>query len=471
MATRARAREIFDRSRVVLGRSAVAAAHLLDPDRHPPLKAVDGTPVRPASPTPEATAAVSVPTPTAPVQDESLVEVCASIALRDLNLIDTLLSDLELMERHEDDSNRLDQLYRLDHLAARLRRNAENLRVLADHDADEDAGEPISILDTVRAAMSSIDQYAKVGIGRMAPLGVVGFAANDLSRVLTELLDNAANHSPPNADVRVSSHLTEQGSVLIRIEDDGIGLPPERLTELNDRLSRASRLDDAAVRHMGLAVVRRLAERHGLQISLDHRLPNGTTATILVPSSLVIDVPDTTWTGAHTVPVRGRHHRGQPEVNGASPAPDFVASGVEAPAALPHRGAAPQQRAAVDSASRPTPAPWPPSPSPAVAGTTDTGLPRRVSRSIKPGAGVAAPSEFTSDSGGQDAFLADLDSFTNGEKAANAEDGPAEGVDVTAGDVTDGYVTDGAGQDGSTTAGDAEGANAEGGVAADEDAR
>src|SRR4051794_28535421 len=130
MATRARAREIFDRSRVVLGRSAVAAAHLLDPDRHPPLKAVDGTPVRPASPTPEATAAVSVPTPTAPVQDESLVEVCASIALRDLNLIDTLLSDLELMERHEDDSNRLDQLYRLDHLAARLRRNAENLRVL-----------------------------------------------------------------------------------------------------------------------------------------------------------------------------------------------------------------------------------------------------------------------------------------------------------------------------------------------------
>lgn len=473
MATRARAREIFDRSRVMLGRSAVAAAHLLDPDRYPPLKAVDATQARPAPPALEATSAAPAPTAAAPAQDESLVEVCASIALRDLNLIDTLLSDLELMERHEDDSNRLDQLYRLDHLAARLRRNAENLRVLADHDADEDAGETISILDTVRAAMSSIDQYAKVGIGRMAPLGVVGFAANDLSRVVTELLDNAANHSPPNADVRVSSHLTEQGSVLIRIEDDGIGLPPERLAELNDRLSRESRLDDAAVRHMGLAVVRRLAERHGLRISLDHRLPNGTTATILVPSSLVVDVPDTTWTGAQTVPVRGRHHRGQPEVNGV--APDFVASGVEAPAALPHRGTAPPQRAAVDPTPRPAPATWPPSsspsPSPAVAGTTDTGLPRRVSRSIKPGAEVAAPTDFTSDSDGQDAFLADLDSFTDGEKAATAEDASTEGAEVTDGDPARGDSTDGDVTHETASVGEIEGANAEGGVAADEDAR
>ncbi len=215
MVTRARAREMFGRSRVMLGRSALAAAHLLDPAGRPPLRAVDAGPVRATSPAPDVAPAVAEP------EEDVLVDVCASIALRDLNLIDTLLSDLELMERHEDDNRRLDQLYRLDHLAARLRRNAENLRVLAKCDAGEDAGETISILDTVRAAMSSIDQYAKVGIGRMAPLGVVGFAANDLSRVLTELLDNAANHSPPNADVRVGSHLTEQGSILVRIETTG----------------------------------------------------------------------------------------------------------------------------------------------------------------------------------------------------------------------------------------------------------
>lgn len=469
MATRARARELFDRSRVVLGRSAVAAAHILDPDRHPPSRAVAASPV---------SAPTAAPTPSAaPAPDESLVDVCASIALRDLNLIDTLLSDLELMERHEDDSNRLDQLYRLDHLAARLRRNAENLRVLADHDADSDTGETISILDTVRAAMSSIDQYAKVGLGRMAPLGVVGFAANDLSRVLTELLDNAANHSPPTADVRVSSHLTEQGSVLIRIEDDGIGLPPERLTELNDRLTRESRLDDAAVRHMGLAVVRRLAERHGLHVSLDHRLPNGTTATVLVPSALVTDVPDTTWTGTQTVPVRGRHHRGpQPENNGVAPGPELLADGVEVPMALPRRGEAPQQRAAVDAEPLTTPAPRPPSPaprppSPAVAGTTDTGLPRRVSRSIKPGAATAAPTELASDSDGQNAFLSDLDSFTDGEKAANAQDETADGVS------TEGVSTEGiADADASTWTTDADEADvddraAHPRAADDEDAR
>src|ERR1700754_1982271 len=150
MATRASARrEIFDRSRALLARTRVVAAHLLDPPRHPVRKAIEAGPrVR-----------------VEPARDDALADVCASIALRDLNLIDTLLSELERMERSEEDSNRLGQLYRLDHLAARLRRNAENLRVLVDRDAGENAGDATSILDTVRAAMSSIDQYARISIG------------------------------------------------------------------------------------------------------------------------------------------------------------------------------------------------------------------------------------------------------------------------------------------------------------------
>lgn len=417
---------------------------MLDPQRNQPapLRTIEaapapfGAPEYPAAPSSPGLQDLqdlqAVPPGAAP--DGSLMDVCASIALRDLNLIDTLLSNLEAMERGEDDSHRLDQLYRLDHLAARLRRNAENLRVLVDHDADEDSGDTISVLDTVRAAMSSIDQYAKVSIGRVASLGVVGFAANDLSRVITELLDNATQHSPPSADVRVSGHLTEQGSVLIRIEDDGIGLPADRLTELNDRLSRSQRLDDVAVRHMGLAVVRRLAERHGLRVSLDHRMPNGTTATVLVPPSLVTELPEGSWSGAQTVPsTNGRHHFRQPPPPEPAPLPGTGPAMDTPPGGLPHHDGPPLQRPAAEpSAPRPSPTPRPPA-SPAVAGTTSTGLPRRVSRSIKPGAtgGDAPAAAFdASAEDAQDQFLADLDGFTDGETAAHAHDAGAEDGDA-----------------------------------------
>jgi signal transduction histidine kinase len=421
MATRARAREIFDRSRVLLDRSRVVAAHLLDPPRHPTPRVIE------AAPSAWAEAA----------RNESLVDVCASIALRDLNLIDTLLAELEEMERKEDDSTRLGQLYRLDHLAARLRRNAENLRVLADRDAGENGGDTTSILDTVRGAMSSIDQYARIGIGRMVPLGVVGFAADDLSRVLAELLDNAANHSPPNEQVRVSAHLTEQGSVLIRIEDGGIGLPADRLADLNRRLSQALRLDDDAVRHMGLSVVGRLAERHDLRVSLHRRLPNGTTATVLVPPSVVTELPEEGWTGAQTVPANGRHQwQPVPEPREAVPVPatgggpDAPATGTppSTPADLPRRS----------PPSQPSPAPRPPAPT--ISGTTASGLPRRVSRSIKDAAEAEDPGgpavEGGADPDGHDKFLADLGDFADGEQAARAADTTGSRTDE--GDGADG---------------------------------
>jgi anti-sigma regulatory factor (Ser/Thr protein kinase) len=411
MATRARAREFLDRSRVLLDRSRVVAAHLLDPPRHAPPKALE------AAPSAWGEAA----------RNEALGEVCASIALRDLNLIDSLLAELEELERKEDDSTRLGQLYRLDHLAARLRRNAENLRVLAGRDAGDSGGDTTSILDAVRGAMSSIDQYTRIGIGRMVPLGVVGFAADDLSRVLAELLDNAANHSPPSEQVRVSAHLTEQGSVLIRIEDGGIGLPPDRLSDLNRRLAQGLRLDDDAVRHMGLAVVGRLAERHDLRVSLHRRVPNGTTATVLVPPSVVTELAEERWSGAQTVPVNGKNPlrpvpgpRGTVPVPVGGESPDARVTPVPeaapavTPSGLPRRGARP-------SPGHPPPAPRPPAPT--TSGTTASGLPRRVSRSTKDagvdvaGAGGGAPADD-----GHDRFLADLGDFADGERAARAED-------------------------------------------------
>src|SRR4051795_4947025 len=226
-----RARELLDRSRVLLDRSRVAAAqYLTAPPKHPVHPPAAGPAL--AQLPPPAPAVV----PEAPADDAVLAEICASVALRDLNLLDQLLARLEELEAGEEDHHRLAELYQLDHLATRLRRNAENLRVLAGQETADDAARATSLLDVMRAAMSSIDHYPRITIGRVVNLGVVGFAAEDLGRVLAELFDNAANQSSPSSPVNVSAHLTEQGSVLVRIEDEGIGIPADRVDGLNARL-------------------------------------------------------------------------------------------------------------------------------------------------------------------------------------------------------------------------------------------
>ncbi|MGH3881686.1 MAG: sensor histidine kinase, partial [Actinophytocola sp.] len=283
-----RTKHLLQRSRDLLERSRVAAVQFLDPPRNQPTalpRVIEGSRESLVHQEPEG----------------AVVDICASIALRDLNLVDSLLSLLETMEESEADPDRLTELYKLDHLATRLRRNAENLRVLAGRDAGEAVSDSASLVDVVRAAMSSIDGYSRVSIGRVLPLGVVGIAADDLSRLVAELLDNAVKQSPPDTTVRVSAHLTDSGSVLMRVEDDGIGLPAERVDELNSRLSDAPRLNDDSVRHMGLAVVRRLAARHDMRVRLARRSPHGTTATILLPTGLLCELPGESWSGSQTV--------------------------------------------------------------------------------------------------------------------------------------------------------------------------
>jgi signal transduction histidine kinase len=388
-----RARDLLDRSRILLDRSRVAAAQFLAaPPRHAPSRPhaePEAVEPRPAVDAPEAGA---------------LAGICSNVALRDLNLLDQLLAQLETMEAGEENSDRLAELYRLDHLATRLRRNAENLRVLAGRDADDAAAGTSSVLDVMRAAMSSIDHYPRITIGRVAPLGVVGFAAEDVSRILAELFDNAANQSSPSSPVSVSAHLTEQGSVLIRISDDGIGMPPERLAALNERLSAESVLDDESVRHMGLAVVGRLAERHEITVRLDRRTPHGTVATVLLPVPVVAELAEKQWSGTQTVVL--------PQAKAANGTP--VAHQLAAPSGLPkRRPSAPPDR-------KPSPRPRTAVLPPADGGTTASGLPRRVSRSIRTLPDEPAPSQSPPAEAGEghERLLADLDAFTDGERAA-----------------------------------------------------
>ncbi|VVJ24992.1 Putative sensor and ATPase [Amycolatopsis camponoti] len=392
-----RARELLDRSRVLLDRSRVAAAqYLTAPPKHGGYEPAAGPALTQLQPPVVAQA-----------DDAVLAEICASVALRDLNLLDQLLARLEELEAGEEDHHRLAELYQLDHLATRLRRNAENLRVLAGQETADDAARATSLLDVMRAAMSSIDHYARITIGRVVNLGVVGFAAEDLGRVLAELFDNAANQSSPSSPVNVSAHLTEQGSVLVRIEDEGIGIPADRVDGLNARLAAGGDLDDAAARHMGLAVVSRLAARHDVTVRLDRRSPHGTVATVLLPTGIVTELAEHAWSGTRTV----------------------TAEPVKAPAGEPATvGGLPRRRPGTFPREEPvTPIPRKPTPRPRpveqTGGTTANGLPRRVPGSIRAAAPEPPPPPAAAEpaANGHERLLADLGAFTDGERAALAE--------------------------------------------------
>ena len=337
---------------------------------------------------------------------ESLARMSATVARRDLNLVDSLLARLEDMEASESDPDALARLYQLDHLAARLRRNAENLRVLAGHDPGSRPGAPSPLIDVIRAAMSSIEHYRRIEIEPAAGLAVVDLVADDLSRLLAELLDNATRYSPPMSKVTVSGHLTEQGILLIRIDDTGHHLPADRLQALNTQLSDPES-GAGSIEQMGLSVVRRLAGKHGIRVSLDNRATRGTSATVLLPPNLVGQAPATPW------------FADTPMMKVPRPAPVGAQTGPPPAVTTPSR-----EPSRVEHAAPAKPLPTP--------STTRNGLPRRVPQSLREfGAfptSVPTPrddpdSNLTEGhlSEGREQLMADIGDFSDGEQAARQQ--------------------------------------------------
>uniref|UniRef100_UPI00281510B1 sensor histidine kinase n=1 Tax=Streptomyces albidus (ex Kaewkla and Franco 2022) TaxID=722709 RepID=UPI00281510B1 len=224
-----------------------------------------------------------------------------NLALRTLGLVERQLGVIEGLEEEESDPGRLSTLFKLDHLATRMRRYSENLLLLAgaEHVTSHHSG-PVPLLDVLRAAISEIERYERVELGTLPPHAQVsGYVADDLSHLVAELLDNAATFSPPDAEVRLSGWLLESGEVMLSIEDEGIGVTSRRLSSLNARLSlpdgqEPPEMEAAAGAQspdrrpetglgMGLYVVARLASRHGLRVQLRERKQGGITAVVAVP--------------------------------------------------------------------------------------------------------------------------------------------------------------------------------------------
>ncbi|MCX2950960.1 nitrate- and nitrite sensing domain-containing protein [Lentzea sp. NEAU-D7] len=213
--------------------------------------------------------------------------IFVNLSRRSQSLVERQLKLMEELEKYEEDPDQLANLFKLDHLATRMRRNNENLMVLSGGDVARRFHKPIPLTDVLRAAAAEIEQYQRVMVHTAPNAEVVGYVASDLVRLLAELLDNATAFSPPHTQVSISASIEAGGIVQIDVADHGIGIDPEALEGVNRRLEAAGEGVDVQVfREMGLFVVGRLAARHQIVVRLDAKQGSGTRAIVLVPAEL-----------------------------------------------------------------------------------------------------------------------------------------------------------------------------------------
>jgi len=197
------------------------------------------------------------------------------------------LEMLDELERSELDPEQLRSLFRLDHMATRMRRNAENLLVLAGADSSRRWDEPVALAGMLRAATAEIEDYTRVSLLPMGDVRVAGQAVNDVVHLLAELLENATRFSPAGTQVQVSGEAAPRGFML-EIEDQGVGMTDRELAEVNQRLADPPVVDLIAEHRLGVFVVGRLAARHGIRVRLRRSWFGGVTALVLLPNGLIV---------------------------------------------------------------------------------------------------------------------------------------------------------------------------------------
>ncbi|HYL51891.1 MAG TPA: ATP-binding protein [Acidimicrobiia bacterium] len=216
----------------------------------------------------------------------NVADAFVNLGRRNQNLLSRQLEFITHLENDESDPETLEHLFRLDHLATRMRRNAESLLVLAGHEPPRTWSGPVEIGDVVRGALGEVEGYRRVRLRHIDDARVDGSAAVDVSHVIAELVENALSFSPPDADVEVYGRRDEFG-YLLTIVDQGIGMPADQLERANELISSPETGTFAASRFLGHYVVAQLAARHGLGVHLAASPLGGITAMIALPAALL----------------------------------------------------------------------------------------------------------------------------------------------------------------------------------------
>ena len=214
-------------------------------------------------------------------------QVFRNLARRSQLLLHRQLGLLDGMERRAEEPDQLEDLFRIDHLTTRMRRHAEGLIVLAGDSPGRGWRQPVTFIDVLRAAVAEVEDYTRVRVEVRTKAALTGPAVADVVHMLAELIENAAVYSPPSTVVRVQGELVGRG-FCVEVEDRGLGMSPEQLEDINNRLADVPAFDLSGSDRLGLFVAGRLAHRHGISIALRSSVYGGTTAVVIIPTSLVI---------------------------------------------------------------------------------------------------------------------------------------------------------------------------------------
>lgn len=262
-----------------------------------------------------------------------------TLSRRNKSLVDQQLTLIDRLERNEDNPDRLHSLFKLDHLATRMRRNGANLLVLAGAKVARELNESVSVATAVSAAASEVEEYQRVEQGMIPETTLVAAVTGDVIHLLAELIDNALRYSPPTDPVRVTAVHTSNGGLVIEVVDTGLGMTDTDLRIANMRLTSGVEVTPDNTRHMGLFVVGRLSQQHGIVVRLK---PSGAAQAAAGPVGLG-------GTGGTTVEVYL-----PPELLASGPAHSRVARQAAQDAPEPSIGDA-FDNAGVDSPSQPFP--------------------------------------------------------------------------------------------------------------------
>lgn len=214
-------------------------------------------------------------------------DIFVNLARRNQTLLDRQIEFIDQLEAHEEDPDQLDNLFRLDHLATRMRRNAESLLVLAGAEPPRRRGRPVALADVVRVAIGEVEDFARIQLLALDEATVGGNVAVDLAHLLSELMENATHFSPPDTMVEIVGHRTDGDGYILSVSDQGIGMSAEQLTEANHQLARPPLVGLALSRSLGFIVVGRLASRFGISVKLTASPSGGVTALVTLPDELI----------------------------------------------------------------------------------------------------------------------------------------------------------------------------------------
>jgi signal transduction histidine kinase len=210
-----------------------------------------------------------------------------NLSRRSQSLVERQIRMITRLEQGEQDSKRLASLFQMDHLATRMRRNSENLLVLAGHELSRRWSRPVALVDVLRAAASEIEQYERVTLNVQPGISIRMEAVSDVVHLTAELVENATSFSDASTPVTMAAHLQSSGWALIEITDQGVGMGAEEMAQVNWRLDRPPVVDVAVSRRMGLFVVARLAARHGIRVRLCPVPSGGLIAQVWLPEGAI----------------------------------------------------------------------------------------------------------------------------------------------------------------------------------------